>query len=334
MENQQEITIRNEAQAFHLIEKALKQEIGDIPIQIKFDGWPILEIELEGEGYEGTITAEMAGALVELQHAMNRAFARSVHHSTNARKLTNEERQDILFKAKVDKGCSLITIDLGKFGEKLVTNLVDKMTPEHLVMTVVGLAVVAGGTLAYKAFLKHSSEDKKTSEETHKAIAMSQEETKRMAIFSQAMNTHPALDHARQDFDIARNEMLKGTADAKTISVNGVEIDREAARVISMHKRTESKAVQLNGNYFIRKVDWHIDGEVRLSVANVDNARVFQAAFTDDSLDKEQTKILQKAEWARSKVYLSINGTELRGEITTATVIGVTEQPQNKVAGE
>lgn len=333
MDNLQEITVRSEEQAFQLIEKALKQEIGDIPLQIKFDGWPILEIELEGDGYEGTITAEMASALVEIQLAMNRAYARSVHHATNARKLTNEERQEILFKAKVEKGCSLIKIDLGKFGESLATNLVDKMTPEHLVMTVVGIAVVAGATLAYKSFLKHSSEDKKTSEETHKAIAMSQEETKRLEILAKAMKSQPALDHARQDFDVARNEILKGTADAKTISVNGVEIDRESARVIAMSKRTESKAVQLNGNYFIRKVDWHVDGEVRLSVANVDNARVFQAAFTDDSLDKEQTRILKNAEWARSKVYLSINGTELRGEITTATVIGVKEQPQELAAG-
>lgn len=275
-----------------------------------------------------TITAEMAAALVELQSAMNRAYARTVHDSANARSLTSAERKNILFKAKVEKGSSLIKVDFGDYIEKISVNLVNKMTPEDLVITVLGVAAVAGGGWAYKAFLKHRTEDKKISEEANKAIALSKEETKRLEIFADAIQAAPRLGYVQDDFDIARHEIVKGTADADSITVNNIKLDRESAHVVAMTKRSESKPLQLNGNYLIKKIDWQIDGEVRMTVSHLETARVFTAFFRDDSLNKEQTKILKEAEWSRSPVYLSINATELRGEITTATIISVAAQPE------
>lgn len=325
----QEIVIRSEQDAFAFLQRALDHEVSDLPLTLKFDSWPVLEIRLEGKGYAGTITADMAKGLVELQRAMDRAYARTVHHATNARKLTDEERQELSFKAKVEKGSSLIKVDLGEYAEKLAQSLVDKMTPEQLVMMVVGVAVAAGSVVAYKSFLKARSEDKKVSEDTRRAIALSQEETKRIETFGKAMTAAPALQHLKQDFDEARNEIVRGTSDANTIVVSGVSIDSQSAKVISMGKRSESKEVQLNGSYVIRKTDWQNSREIRLVVAN-DERGVFSAAFTDDSLDQAQMKLLQAAEWSRGLVYLSINANVLRGEVTKATIIGVAAQPESK----
>lgn len=329
----EKVTISSEEDAFSLIEKALKNELADTPIELKFDNWPMLEIRLQGAGYQSTITAEMAQSLVDLQHAMNRTYARTVRHSSNARKLTDEDRRGIRFKAKVENGSSLIKIDLGPFAEKLALNVVDKMTPELLVITVLGTAATAGGVFAYKAFLKHRSEDKKISVEAEKSIAMSQEETRRLEIFANAVKSAPVLDHVREDFDEARHGIIRGTADAQSMTLSGVTVDSKTAQVVAMTKRSESKPLQLNGNYFIRKADWQIDGEVRLTISHEESNRVFVASFRDDSLKKEQTKIIEDAEWSRCHVYLSVNATELRGEITTATIVDVKAQPDQAAKG-
>lgn len=172
-----EVIINNEKDAFDLLQKALNQELSQKPFSIKFDKWPILEIKLEGEGYDSTITPDLAGALVEVQHALNRAYARTVHRTSNARSLTDDERRKLQFKAKVQKGSSLIKIDLGPFAEKLVTSGVDKMTPELLTICVLGTVISAAGVIAYKTFLKSRSEDKAISESERAKIALSQEET-------------------------------------------------------------------------------------------------------------------------------------------------------------
>ena len=318
------LKVTSEADAFKLIEKALNKELGYQPYRLCFENWPVLSIKLEGEGYESTITPDMAAALVELQHAMNRTYARLVHQSANARVLSIEERDSLKFKAKVEKGSSLVEVNLGEWAEKLSTALVDKMSPEQVVLSVVGVAAVAGGTLAYKWYLRHKSEDKKVEADMQARVALSAEETKRHEILTKALTARPEIDHARQYFDAARTDVLKGVADADTVTVAGVKLDNATAHAVARAKRSESKEIQANGNYQILRVDWHQEGEARFKVLNVDTHREFMASLIDESLEHEQIKLLQQAEWERSQIYLSINATELRGEITTATIVGVT----------
>jgi len=85
--------------------------------------------------------------------------------------------------------------------------------------------------------------------------------------------------------------------------------------------------VQLNGTYLILATDLRQPDEIRLRVRNAKSGREFQAAFRDNSLHQEQIRLLQDAEWNRTKVYLSINARSLRGDITVATVVSVGRQP-------
>ena len=86
--------------------------------------------------------------------------------------------------------------------------------------------------------------------------------------------------------------------------------------------------MQLNGDYFILETNWKKDSEARLKVRNVATNQEFIASLPNESLDQEETDMLQEAEWNRSKVYMSINAAELRGSITTATIVSVTKQPE------
>lgn len=323
----EEIVISNEQDAFETLRRALENTIGAEHQFVKFDNWPVVEIRLEGPGYDSTITPDMAAGLVELQSAINRAYARAVHHSTSARKLTAEERQSIQFKAKVDQGSSLITINLGDFAQKIGLEMVGKMEPMQLIILVLGLAITGGSVYAYKAFLKHRTEEKHLTEEANRAIAFTQEETRRMEVFRQAIAASPVLRNTTEDFDDARREIVRGTGDANSLTVNSVRLDRESARIVASTKRSESREVQLNGDYVILETHWQKDCEVRLKLRNLNTTQEFIATLQDNSLNNEQLGILQEAEWNRSKVYMSVNATELRGAITTATIVGVHVQP-------
>jgi hypothetical protein len=322
-----QLTVHNEAEAFDLIERALQNEMEGKNIQVGFEGWPVISLRLQGEGYESTITAAMAESLVDIQAAVNRTYARYVHGSRNGRKLTAEERQRISFKAKVEKGSSKVDIDLTAFATELAKDVVGKMSSTEIMIVILSALAVAGGTFAFKGWLKARSEDKKVSEETKRSIALSQEETRRAEVMARAISHRPDIAFTRDDFDDARHGIVKGAGDATLLEVNGIPLDRESARVIAMTKRSESKAVQLNGTYLIKKVDWQHENEVRITVSRVRDAVTFQASFTDNSLEKPHLAIMKDAEWSRNPVYLSINGTELRGEITTAVIISVEAQP-------
>lgn len=322
-----EIVIKNEKDAFDLLQKALDHQLGDQIFSIKFDHWPLIQIKLEGEGYDSTITPDMAGALVRIQEAINRTYARTVHQSVDARGLTLEERKDLQFKAKVESGSSLITVDLGKFSEKLATGMVNKMNPELLTITIIGAAIVGASLLAYKWFLNSRSKDKVIDKTAQTQIALSQEETKRMNMIVRALAQAPELTQVQSEFDDARSEIVRATGNATKLTVNSIELDNATTKVISMVKRSESEELQMNGTYLITATDLSQPDEIKLRVKRVDDGKEFMASFHDKTLQQEHIKLLQNAEWSRSSVYLSINANSLRGEITRATVISAQLQP-------
>jgi len=331
--NKNKIVIGSEDEAFAYLKRALENEFGDRPVQVEFKDWPVLRIKLEGKGYESTITPDMAEAIVSLQQAINRAYARVVKQENTARSLTDEERYRLQFKAKVEKGSSLLEINLGQLFETIGLSLVQKMDGTSITVTLIGITVVACSTVAYRAFLRTKAEGKHLEEESKKAVALSQEETRRMEILAKVLKQQPVVDHVRQDFDNVRQDILKGTADAKKLTVQGVTIDGMTARSIARAPRSESRAIQLNGHYRICKIDWEHADVVRLWVESTDDGRRFIATLKVDDIQERQRELLKESEWDRRSVYLSINATELRGEITTAVIVGA-EWPEAPPAAQ
>lgn len=328
MENQQELKITNEEDAFALIKRALDKNISD-DIKITFDNWPKLTVELEGSGYEGTITPSMMASLIDFQTGLNRTYLKIVHDEDNLTHLKQSEKQDLEFKAKVEDGCTLLTVDLSEFAQKITTELITKMEPTHIIILAVsGMALWVAGSVI-KKHLELSSHDKDVSEEAKKAVNLSEQETKRMEILASALSAQPKLAYIEKEATAATIGLLKGLSDADSIEINGVKLSKVDAKSIAQTKRSESSEIQLNGNYHILSVDTSIVDEVKIKLLQIDTQREFSARFKDSTLDQAQIALLQEAEWSRpkKKVYLSVNATELRGNITTATIISVTAQP-------
>lgn len=328
-DNIEPIVIRSEEQAFELLRAVLADELTDQNPVIHFEGWPILTLRYEGKGFESTITPDIAEALLALQTAMNRAYARAVHDSGSARSLTDVERRQLQILAKVDKGSSLITIDLGKWGEALASALKDKMTSKSVAVTILGVAVIAGSVIAHKDYLQTKASIVLAENETKAKTAMTTAETERLKIMAGALEQAADLKHAAQDFNEARRKVLKAGGDAKSVTMQGVELTGAEARKIASAPRAESEDVQLNGHYVILKVDWQLQDEAKLTLSSQDGRGQFVAKFRVMTLAQDQKTKLKEAEWERKPLYMQINGTKLRGEITTATIIAA-EWPKDK----
>lgn len=322
----QTLTIKSEKDAFDLIQRALKDEIGE-GYEIVFDGWPKLTIILEGEGYAGTITPSLMESLVDFQQGLNRAYAKVVHNQDSARNLKDFEKQEIEFKAKVENNCTKIDIDLTEILKKTIDILGSKMEPKHVV--ILGLAGMSlwVADSAIKAHYEAETKIKIVQEETIQETTLSHEETERMKVFAEAMAQKPELAQINKDAASAHIGLLKGISDADSIEINGITFKKDDAKLLSSAKRTASNEIQINGNYQILAVDTSHPDEIKIKVKFIEDGKEFYAKFKDQTLDQSQISILQNAEWSRKRVYLSINASELRGQVTTATIVGVTEQP-------
>lgn len=315
------IKITNESEAFAVLQAALKGELPDVMLQ--FENWPVLTIVLKGDGYDSTITSKMAEALVELQHALNRTYARAVYGTRNSNRLTQEDKSAVQFKAKVEKSSSLVTIDLGEFAAKLSQTLIGKMTSTELIVLALGTAAIVASTVAWKMLLKARSEDKKTVVQSQERIGMSAQETQRTQLITQAMTQQASLVHTQHDFDAVRQDILRSVSDADLMRVNGIELSNAEAKSYAATPRTKAEDVQLNGHYMITRVDWSNPEAARVLLASTDHTSEFIATLDTQGLTAEHRELLKQAEWERKRLHFSINATKLRGEVTTAVIVSV-----------
>lgn len=321
------VTISSESDAIKLIQKALKNELGD-NYEIVFNGWPKLTIVLEGEGYAGTITPSLMESLVELQNGLNRAYAKVVYNQADSRILKAIERQELEFKAKVEDNCTKIEIDFTDLLKKTIDVLGAKMEAKHVVILgIAGMSLWVADS-AIKSHYEAETKIKTVQQDTIKSTALSKQETDRMKILAEAIKKEPQLAQIQKDAAETHVGLLKGVSDAESIEINGITFNKEDAKALSRNQRATATDIQLNGNYQILSVDTSLPEETKIKVKYIPDGREFNARFKDATLDANQIKILQESEWDRRKVYLSVNATELRGQITTATIISVTKQPK------
>lgn len=361
MLNQQKLVISNEDEAFALLERALKEEFANQPVSLELKNWPRLELRYEGKGYDSVITPDIATALLAIQKAIDRAYARTIYRSANPKNLTAEERQAIQMKAKVESGSSLITIDLGEFAEKIGLKMIDKMTSTELIILVLGLAAIAGGHLSYKAYLNAKSKDKILDNETRRSIELSREETNRLQIFASVIKALPFMKYFEKDFEKAKSEIVRSIGDAEHIAIHDINLTKSSSEeilacdrddvttrhkiseafrsmpqihrentfnqidstnnAIDLKKQEEPLPKQFQGRYLISAIDHRQEGKVGLQLKNLESSHEFFVSFIDGSFTDMDRDILQRAIWNKTPVDLSINGTELRGEITNATLI-------------
>ncbi|WP_286962854.1 hypothetical protein [Cupriavidus sp. UBA2534] len=321
-----EFVVNSEKDAFDLLKKALNEQLGD-DFHLRFQDWPRVQVTLKGPEYHSTITPSLMQGLLDLQHGINRTYAQLVLEQPDAKKLKETDRQELEFKAKVEEGSSLVTVDLSDFAQKLVTELVGKMEPSHIVILGVVGATLWAATTMYKHYANTQVKKKEIDADADKLVQLSHEETARLELVTKALAQQPRLVAVEQNASATSMALLKGISDADAIDLNGVQLTQAEARRVLSTARSTSNEIQINGNYRILAVDASKEDEFRIKVRFLADGREFWAKFRDDSLDREHLRALQEAEWGKAPVYLSVNATELRGEVTTATIVSATQQP-------
>ena len=321
----QEIVVDSEKAAFDLLKKVLGKELGT-DFQPRFQDWPRVEVTLRGPEYHSTITPSLMQGLVELQHGINKTYAQLVYEQPHAR-LKDTDKEALEFKAKVEEGSSVVTVDLSEFAQKLVTDLVGRMDASQIVILGVVGATVWAATTMYKHYANTQVKKKEIDADADKLVRLSKEETARLELVTQALAQQPRLVAVKENAAATSLSMLKGISDAEEIDLNGVELSRADAKRVLAPGRGSSAEIQINGHYRILAVDTSKDDEIRIKVRLLEDGREFWAKFRDDSLDREHLRVLQQAEWGKERVYLSVNASELRGQITAATIISATQLP-------
>ncbi|WP_318557221.1 hypothetical protein [Geobacter anodireducens] len=316
--------IKSEDDAWNLLERTLKEGVPDGHIEMVFENWPVLEFKLKGDKFNSSLTVKVMKTFVDLQQKLNRAYAQMRYNRPTAGGLSAAEHKELEIVVKVDKGSTLFSVDLQPTVATLLQGVTGKMTGTEIVISVLGLGLIYGGVTFAKAYLDSRRQEK----QIEIASLLSNEETKRLGIFADAVNKQENLLSACRDSEETFDSFIKGASDADYLEIGGQRIYKEALDEMVKQTRSRSTDVQLNGWYRILYVDSSKPDGFVVGVRSQENGKEFPAKLEDKWVFRMAAHLnrLQAAEWGKKPIYLRINGKEIRSGVSQATIIDVGDE--------
>lgn len=329
-----EIRIRDEGEAFELIQQYLAGNLPD-GARLELDGWPTFKIRLTGEQFQQTITPSVMHSFIELQKGLYRAYATAKYNDPTKR-LTDAEKKALEIRVKVTDGSSQYEIDFQELLLELIRQVGGRMDADHALIAAVVTVLLFVGKSAFGAYLQSRKETREAelkSESDRDLIRtlsfMGEQETRRMELLQKVISADHRLDNVSRIAHDAHTELVKGFSRAERAEVDGFALSGEAAGIMVQNARQKSEEVRLDGDYRIVRVDSSSPMVFKVKVRNIESGEEIEATVQDESLNLSHKKALQQAEWDRRPVRLKINAKNLRGSIRDAIIIEVEALPED-----
>jgi len=329
------LLITSEAQAYSALEKALAGKLPE-DTELQFENWPKLTFVVRGEGFNASLTPPIMVGLLEFQKGLYRSYA-AIRYGNASKRLTNEEKDALQISVSVKKGSSDLTVPFDELAKHLITEMVQKMPSEYVLIAVLSIALMYFGSSFLKTLLDNRKEVrlKEITDDTQRKTldAMkfsSQQETERSAILADAMSRVPDLKPAAIAAIAAHSEIIKSVATAESADISGVTLAGETALSLVQNKRHRSTEVRLDGTYRLQKLDWSEPGSFKVRVCRVSDNMIVDADVQDDTLTGAYKDILKAAEWNRKPVLLSINAKQVNEEYKNAVIVRVQDGGEQK----
>jgi len=315
--------IRNEDDAWRVLQHALKHE-ADFPedFDIVFDGWPSYDLNIKGKDWHSTVPTRVMGPLLEVQKDLHRAYTSICYRSSNLKKLTDEDRDKLELVVEVKEGSSDYEAELWNQLGEIAKAAVGKMTGTEIIITVVSLGlIITGGSIA-----KHWISTRLKEKESDSQIDLSKQETERVRVITEAMSRQPVIAEIRENSFITQSKILKVMKPGDSITTSGVTLSSEEAREVAQTERAVSEDVDIRGVFRVTANDATRGSGFRIKVERVSDGLKLTADVPME-LDADQKALIQKAEWSKGMVFVSlhITGSQLRGNINDAVVYSASE---------
>lgn len=319
MDQVRKFLIESEDQAWELLNGIIEKSIVlDETVTLEFKNWPVIEFKVQGRRWQSSMPTRIMPPILELQKDLYRAYAR-IHYGCNEiRRLSDDEREALEIVVKVSQGSSEFMALIEGAMNTFVDGAVAKMTSEHMMMTVIGLALVVAGRLSWKDWLNKRLQEKESDER----IKLSQEETRRLEVMSNAIKQQPIIQQFKEEAELTKDQLVKSLDEPDQIVVGEVTLPGSDARVLVKKERERSKPVRVDGLFRILEVKPQV-ASFRLGLKRISDGLELHAEAKDQVLNYDMREALKQGEWDRIPIEFSINAFELRGNIINAEVFSV-----------
>lgn len=316
----EELIISNEDEAWDALKKALAEEISDTT-QVKFEGWPIFKLSIEGEDFKGTIPTRIMPPILDLQREIHRIYCRARYNTEDTRKLTADEREILELVVAVKPGSSKYSAKLFKALNEIIKS--SNMNGNQVVILLVSISAIVATSVGWQDWLtfKEVQHGKEISSQ------MSVQETARLKLVVDAMSKEPDIKKSKESISNFKSNISKKLKDNDQIKIDGIPIiTGSVAADIVPTPRVVAQEKRLDGEFVINEVKFpkEFGGKYRFAVTRLKDRKSIMVDAAPETLSMEQISLLKDSGFGVKKVLMQINAKELRGHISNANLVSIT----------
>ena len=306
--------IRSDADVHEAIARL---EAGAMDEELHFVDWPRFEVTIRGESFDGGVPTRIMPALLRVQQAIDRAYARSV--GRDGRRLAREERRRIELIVRVKPGSTTFVSELAPVLNNALTAAVKNMSGPETVITILGVALIVGGVVVWKAHINSRAELRRIDHRTR----MSEEETRRLQAIADLASSHPMVRASLDDMEAAQDTLLRGLEFGDQLLAGDESlVDGETGRRIARKPRPEPVQDRLDGTFVILSVDsGRVRSGFRVRVRDTGTGDELTVAIPAGTLPPDQISELQSGEWGKKPLRMRINVARIGRKIIEATLV-------------
>jgi hypothetical protein len=296
---------------------------------LDFDGWPKLEVKINGEGYSSSLRSGQMAALLDFRHVMGRSYAAIAHGAYDARRLRKAEEDQLDLNTRVRKGSSIFETDLTPLVNALAQIVSSNPTTSIGAALILGLAFVARPVI-----LKHLENKAKALEGQDKHELMQlvsqlseQDEQKNRLLdkaISKLAKQHPQVSQFLPEVSTAFWRLAGSAANADTMNVGGVDLNSKQLDVLA-ERRSQRFA-----EYSEREEEFEVLGIVKVGatyrVQLKSSTLHISASFGKSKFSESKTKSLMacmttsKKIWAKIEIK-TVDKSQVTGRLLTFQVV-------------
>lgn len=315
-----QIVIHNEQEAFDALELALANDIKETA-SIKFEGWPTFKLTIQGEDFHGTIPTRIMPPILELQKEIYRIYCREKYQTENTRNLTKEERDQLELVVEVKEGSTEFIAALTNSLNGIIVGT--GMTGPQAIVLIVSIGILITAGYMWKQWLKN----KEVTHQQDISVELSQEESKRLEIVTEALTQQPKLQEISESIEELKTEFARKLKPTDSIKIDNQELlSGGQAALLTAKARRQKELITIDGEFEINEIKFpKVFGEsYRFSVTRVIDGQKLFVDATPDVLSREQIGILKEGAFGVKTVLMEISAQKTETTITNANLIAIT----------
>lgn len=312
IEEARRIAIRNENDLFEAIRSLNRGEtLGDI----RFEGWPRIELAIRGESFGGGVPTRIMPPLLKFQAAIDRAYARSLGRE----RLTREERQRAELIVRLESGSTTFFSDLTEALNHALAAAAKNMSGPQVLLSILVVAGSTGGYLGWRDYVRNQTEQHRLDVQ----VRLSELDNRRIEILTEAMVGNSLARAGVDDLNAARGQLFRNLEDGDVLVVGGEPLVRgDVARRLARNPAPERVQGRLDGDYAILSVDsGRVRSGFRIRVRDVKSREELVVSIPEGTLPPDQIEALQDGEWGKAPLHMRINVTRAGKRIVGATLV-------------